>query len=91
MIGGSAVPQHDDGVEVLRGRFEASGQVLPRIALFLFEAQVTTVWGYLPVSRQIPALLDRIFLIGRGDPANRTYPLTEEQGLDVSVEAALKD
>jgi len=36
---GSAAAPDEAGVEELRGRFEASGQELPRIALFLFEAQ----------------------------------------------------
>jgi len=37
MIGGSTV--NGDGLEALRGRFEASGRALPRIALFLFGAR----------------------------------------------------
>ena len=39
MIGGSAVPPDEDGVEALRGRSPEAGRELPRIALFLFEAR----------------------------------------------------
>lgn len=36
---GSAMPPDEDAAPALRGRFEASGRELPRIALFLFEAR----------------------------------------------------
>ena len=35
----STAPPEEAGVEALRGRFEALGEDLPRIVLFLFEAR----------------------------------------------------